>query len=67
MSNSKNDQRVLEVTVELIETSQPIELQARNTYTKGPLYCVYTVEGIVHKFPIQNLFRVKEQYSGHSK
>lgn len=53
---------MIAVIVELKETSQALELAARNTYTKGPFYCVYTAEGIVQKFPIDNIWRVKEEY-----
>lgn len=53
---------MIEVLIELKETSQAIPLAARNTYTKGPFYCVYTVEGLVYKFPIANIWRVTEEY-----
>jgi len=35
------DDRHVTVEVWLDETSQPIILAALNTYTKGPMYCVY--------------------------
>ena len=53
----------MKVRVELKETSQAIELEARNTYTKGPLYCVYLSDGTVQKFPLANVWRVTEDYS----
>lgn len=52
---------MIEVKVELKETSQAIVLAARNTYTKGPFYCVYTANG-VQKFPLANIWRVTEEY-----
>jgi hypothetical protein len=51
------------VCVQLIETSQKIEHLAENTYTKGPFYCVYA-EGMVHKYPLRNIWRVTEEYAG---
>ena len=52
----------MRVEVWLDETAQPIVFEhVKNTYTKGPLYCVY--DGIfVHKFPVAHLFRVIEGY-----
>lgn len=52
------------VEIFLKETSQRIKFEnATNTYTKGPLYCVYIKdENIVYKYPIENIFNVKESY-----
>ena len=54
---------MIQVKVELTETSQPIELEAENTYTKGPLFCVYLGSGKVQKFPLARVWRVTEDYS----
>lgn len=54
---------MIEVKIELKETSQAIVLAAQNTYTKGPLYCVYTADNNVQKFPLANIWRVTEDYS----
>jgi hypothetical protein len=52
----------MKVEVWLTETSQPIIFEnAKNSYTKGSLYCVY-VGGAVTKFPIDHIFRVVESY-----
>ena len=53
------------VEVWLYEASEPIVLKALNTYTKGPLYCVYAVDEVVHKFPLMHLFRAIEGYGTH--
>lgn len=53
----------MKVKIELKETSQAIELVALNTYTKGPMYCVYMGENKVQKFPLGNIWRVTEDYS----
>lgn len=50
------------IKIALIETSQVIEHQAKNAYTKGPFYCVYGLDGLVHKYPIANIWRITEQY-----
>ena len=47
------------------KTSQPIVLEAKNTYKKGGMYCVYAVDGRVHKYPLVSLFRVIEDYGYH--
>lgn len=57
---------MISVRVELKETSQALELEAVNTYTKGPFYCVY--DGArVQKFPLENIWRVTEQYSNQTE
>jgi hypothetical protein len=52
---------MIQVCINLIETSQQIEHVAVNTYTKGPLFCVYDGER-VFKYPLANIWRVVEQY-----
>lgn len=55
---------VIKVIIELKETSQPIELAAKNTYTKGLLYCIQLCDNAeVQKFPLDNIWRIKEDYS----
>ena len=53
------------VEVWLDETSEPIVHDAKSTYTKGPLYCVYCEEDTVFKYPIMHIFRVCEEYGTH--
>ena len=53
------------VEVWLYETSEPLVHEAKSTYTKGPLYCVYCTDGNVVKYPVQNIFRVFEGYGTH--
>ncbi len=52
----------MKVKIDLIETSQCIELDAKNTYTKGPMFCVFCEDGRVQKYPIRNIWRVVEDY-----
>lgn len=55
---------MIDCKVELLTTSQPISLKAKNTYTKDGLFCVYTKDGKVQKFPLSNVFRITEDYTG---
>lgn len=51
------------VKIELKETSQKlIFFDVINTYTKGLLFCVYQDSGIVVKFPLDNIWRITEDY-----
>lgn len=54
----------MKVEVYLKETSQRIVFEnVENTYTKGPLYCIYLKEeGVVYKYPVEQIFNVKETY-----
>lgn len=54
----------MKVKIELKETSQGIELDAVNAYTKGDLYCVYLASGKVQKYPLSNIWRITEDYDG---
>ena len=38
----------------------------RNTYTKGDLFCVYLDNEKVHKYPIDTIFRIVEDYGTHA-
>jgi hypothetical protein len=53
------------VEVWLYETSEPLVYNAKSTYTKGPLYCVYCEDGNVIKFPVMHIFRIVEGYGTH--
>lgn len=57
----------MRVVVQLLTTSQPLEYSAVNTYQSGDFYCVYTIDGIIYKFPMVNIFRVIEEYGIHGK
>ena len=53
----------MKVSVWMQEQSNPIEFEnIKNAYTKGAMYCVYTKDEYVYKFPLCNIFRVKEDY-----
>jgi len=56
-----------EVQVYLHTLNVPLIHNKVQTYQKGDLFCVYEIEsGYVFKYPISNIFRVKEMY-GSSK
>jgi hypothetical protein len=49
------------IAVHLYTQSEPVVIEgARNAYQKGDLYCVMLPTGVVYKFPIRHIFRVKE-------
>lgn len=54
----------MKVQIYLKETSQRIEFEnATNTYTKGPLFCVYLKEeNKVYKYPVDTIFNITESY-----
>jgi|TARA_R110000765_G_C18450787_1_gene548346 hypothetical protein len=53
----------MKIEIHLQEQSQPIKLEGiENAYTKGGMYCVLK-GGTVTKYPMCNIFRVKEAYT----
>jgi biotin synthase-like enzyme len=50
------------VEVWLYQTSEPIVHEAKNTYQKGSMFCVYCTNGKVYKYPIEHIFRIVEDY-----
>lgn len=49
------------VEVHLSSQSEPVEINnVRNTYQKGDMFCVLNHEGVVDKFPVALIFRVRE-------
>lgn len=49
------------VHVHLLHQSRPVVCEdVRNTYTKGPMFCVMYNDFAVDKFPVEHLFRVRE-------
>ena len=53
------------VEVWLYQTSEPLVHDAKSTYTKGELYCVYCEDGNVVKYPVCHIFRIIEGYGTH--
>ena len=52
----------MRVEIHLYTQSEPVVIdEARNAYTKGPLYCVMQGDGTVQKFPLEHVFRIKEK------
>lgn len=51
----------MKVEVHLYSQSSPVVVENMlNTYTKGPLYCVLKQDGVVDKFPVVHIFRIRE-------
>ena len=55
----------MKVSIQLKDSSQPIEHNAINTYLKGTLFCVYVKKDKVYKYPIRNIWRIVEDYGKH--
>lgn len=53
------------VEVWLDQSSEPLTFEAVSTYQKGDMFCVYTADDLVRKFPIAHIFRVVEGYGTH--
>ncbi len=53
------------IEVWLDETSEPLVHEAKSTYTKGPMFCVYCTNEKVYKYPVMRIFRVVEGYGTH--
>lgn len=52
----------MKIEVHLLDQSQPMTIDnVENSYTKGGMYCILK-QGAVTKFPLCNIFRVKESY-----
>lgn len=57
-------EKLMTIFIAMKEASQTIEHDnVRNTYTKGPFYCVYTDLDQVIKYPVADIWRVTEDYS----
>lgn len=49
--------------VHLLSQSMPIEYDnVKNAYIKEGMYCIYTENNVVDKYPLINIFRVRESY-----
>jgi len=53
----------MKIEIQLKETSKIItHYNVINAYTKGSFYCVYEEGEIVYKYPLNNIWRVREDY-----
>ena len=51
----------MKVQVHLYSQSQPIDCKdVRNTYIKDTLFCIMYENGTVDKFPVDKIFRIRE-------
>ena len=62
---------MIEVLVQMQDTSQPIRYVANNTWCKGGMFCIGIPKkegqksGTVLKHPLCNIFRVTEDFGYH--
>ena len=53
----------MKIEIHLLSQSKAIVFEnVKNAYTKDGMYCIYSQDGFVHKYPMINIFRVIEQY-----
>ena len=51
------------IKIHLLSQSHPIVMNdVVNTYTKDGMYCILTMDNLVYKYPMTNIFRVIENY-----
>lgn len=50
----------MKVEIRLQESSQTLFYEAENTHTKGPMYCIRLKDNSTLKFPLVNIFSIKE-------
>ena len=54
----------MEVEVHQYSQSKPARHErVRNAYTKDGLYCIMLDDGNVYKYPVSNIFRIRETES----
>lgn len=57
----------MKIEIQRNETSFPIVYEnVLNTYTKGPMYCILIEKDekrTTHKYPLESIFRVIEDYN----
>jgi hypothetical protein len=53
----------MKIEVHLLSQSKAIVYEnVKNAYTKDGMYCIYKENGFVDKYPLVNIFRVRESY-----
>ena len=53
----------MKIEVHLLSQSKAIVYEnVKNAYTKDGMYCIYKQDGFVDKYPLVNIFRVRESY-----
>ena len=55
--------RIMKIEIHLLSQSKAIMHEnVKNAYTKDGMYCIYKEDGFVDKYPMVNIFRVRESY-----
>ena len=53
----------MKIEIHLLSQSKAIVYEnVKNAYTKDGMYCIYKEDGFVDKYPMVNIFRVRESY-----
>ena len=55
----------MRIEIHLLSQSKPIVyefIDVKNAYTKDGMYCILKQDGFVDKYPMVNIFRVRESY-----
>ena len=66
--NKMADNKLLLVDIQLHGNSQPIKYaNVKDVYQKGDLICIYLDGGILHKYPIDHIFRIVQDYGYSGK
>jgi len=59
---------MLKVDIQFELNSQPIKYtNVIDMYQKGDLFCLYLEGGVVHKYPMANIFRIVQDYGYSGK
>ena len=55
------------INIELKESSQSIKYKnVLNTYQRGAFFCILTSDNYIDKYPIANVWRVREYYENYT-
>ncbi len=58
-----SDKELLSIDIQFHRSSQPIRYtNVIDCYQKEALFCLYLDGGIVHKYPIDHIFRIVQDY-----
>ena len=53
----------MKIEIHLLSQSKAIVYEnVKNAYTKDGMYCIYKQDRFVDKYPMVNIFRVRESY-----
>jgi len=65
--HSYKKKNTYEVEIHLKPSSRTIDHRAVNTYEKGSFYCVEDPKGKVYKYPVNDIWRIKQDMKSSTK